>query len=113
MKYTKDPSGGVIRDDGALIPNDPLNADWQTFIAWVNAGNKPADQPAPALTNAQLLNMAQAQTLLDKSDVTLIRCFEHGVAVPQAWIDWRASLRPIAKTGTGTISAAPAYPAGT
>ena len=41
--------GCVRREvDGAIIPADPLNADWQTYRAWVEAGNDPRDPPAPA-----------------------------------------------------------------
>lgn len=42
----------VIREsDGAFIPDDPGNRDWQTYQAWLKAGNT-AD-PVPSATLAQ------------------------------------------------------------
>lgn len=44
--YRINPHGGVIRlGDGAAIPADPRNADWQEYLAWAAAGN--AAQPEP------------------------------------------------------------------
>lgn len=39
---------GIVRAlDGALIPADPGNTDWQAYQAWLEAGNTPADPPTP------------------------------------------------------------------
>jgi hypothetical protein len=41
-------STSVQRDaDHAIIPDDPKNADWQVYQAWIGAGNTP--NPAPAV----------------------------------------------------------------
>jgi hypothetical protein len=34
----------VLREDGAHIPFDPANTDYQEYLKWVAEGNKP--QPA-------------------------------------------------------------------
>jgi hypothetical protein len=56
-----------------------------------------------------------AQTALDKSDVTIIRCYEHAVAVPSEWTAYRAALRAIVAGGstTGALPTMPTYPVGT
>lgn len=44
FKLLKD---GVKREDGANIPNDPRNRDWQEYQDWIALGNTadPEDQP--------------------------------------------------------------------
>lgn len=46
--YKQSVSGGVIRvEDGAHIPSDRSNVDYQAYLAWIAAGNtpQPVDQP--------------------------------------------------------------------
>lgn len=56
---------------------------------------------------------ALAATLLAASDLTILRCYEHGVVVPLEWAEYRATLRVIRDSGTGDFPAMPDYPAGT
>jgi hypothetical protein len=43
-------STSIIREaDGALIPDDPANFDYQTYLAWVAAGNTPDPAPPPTM----------------------------------------------------------------
>ncbi len=48
--FTGGASATLVRreSDGAMIPADPLNTDWQAYQAWLKAGNAPADLAAPA-----------------------------------------------------------------
>lgn len=40
--YTLMSNGGVIRQsDGAEIPPDPKNRDWQQYQEWLAEGNEP------------------------------------------------------------------------
>ena len=39
----------VQRQDGAIIPFDPANTDYQAYLAWLAEGNEPL--PADEVTN--------------------------------------------------------------
>ncbi|MBB2999638.1 hypothetical protein FHX57_001969 [Paraburkholderia tropica] len=84
-------------------------------------------QPTEAQMEAALPEMVAAQALagfqqdalaaIAKSDITLLRCIEHGVSIPAEWVTYRAALRVIisAPAGTTTITGLPtrpAYPSG-
>ena len=62
----------------------------------------PAQQPAEA-----------AHQALAASDRVIIRCYEHGVAVPAEWQTYRAALRSCITSNTGPLPTQPAFPAGT
>ena len=45
-QLTNNPNA-VLRSDGWSIPSDPANADYQEYLRWLEAGNKP-QEPAHA-----------------------------------------------------------------
>lgn len=60
--------------------------------------------------NAKVALIAQAQSALDASDITFIRCVEEGLTWPQEWKEYRTALRAMVSTGAGTMPARPAWP---
>lgn len=58
MSIYKYRPGGVVRiSDGALIPDDPTNADWRAYCEWVAAGGETA--PAYSLDDAKALKLVE------------------------------------------------------
>lgn len=115
MEYQLTNGPQIIRTtDGATIGADPANSDYQAYLEWLAAGNKP--DPA-AVVSAWPAHRAAALESLQQSDITMLRCFENQVSAPAEWIAYRNSLRAImnAPTGDATqpLPAKPAYPAGT
>lgn len=114
---------------GCRLPADAVaidDADRRALLADQSAGklidfsgSAPDSVNRAAPTNAQLWSshQAQAKAALDASDITVLRCVEHGVAVPAEWATYRADLRAIVSASTGDatqpLPTRPAYPAGT
>lgn len=64
--YTLTDTTTIKRDaDGAMIPADPANRDYQEYLAWVAAGNTPAQVPGPTLAQVTATLEAATQAYLD------------------------------------------------
>ena len=51
----------VMRSDGAVIPSDPRNADWQDYQAWLGVGNVPTPVPPPTLAQQAIAQYKSGQ----------------------------------------------------
>lgn len=80
-KYKLSPKGrdsGVIREDGASIPNEPMNRHWQEYLQWEADGNT----PDPAYTQAQLNERAAAEQ--KAQDNIIIKQHQRKLAIQEA-----------------------------
>jgi len=55
---TASPATILRTSDGAFIPTDPANVDYQMYLAWVAAGNTPDAAPAPTLAQQSATMLA-------------------------------------------------------
>jgi hypothetical protein len=51
------PHDSIIQrdEDGAFIPADPDNVDYQDYLAWLDAGNDPTPAQAPETTLPEIV----------------------------------------------------------
>jgi hypothetical protein len=90
-------------------------------IRWEDERAKPtwaAIEAAGATVETQMAAQklaTLAQVAIERSDITVLRSVEHGIAVPSEWQAYRAELRAII-SGTSTATELPSmpdYPEGT
>lgn len=63
-------STSILRSDGATIPDDPSNLDWQEYQAWLAAGNKPAPVPIATYSLAQIVSLRQSYNIANASNIS-------------------------------------------
>lgn len=114
VQYYQDNLGGWhVLDDASFEQLLTKNNPSLTFIKKTQAQY---DAAQAAIAAIPIPIKQQAQIALNKSDITMMRCVEAGIAAPAAWNSYRKALRAIANgidTTSTTLPLQPAYPAGT
>jgi len=84
----------IRKEDGACIPFDPANRDYQEYLAWVAEGN--TAEAADGLTWDSI--RAKRDGILQSTDWTMTT----GASVDQAqWAAYRQNIRDIPQTYSG------------
>ena len=94
MAYTLTRASVHRDEDGAVIPADPNNSDWQAYQAWLSAGNAPAPAAplVPAVptevTNRQARIVLIRRGLIGKVDAALRGADQTVEANAEALASW-------------------------
>jgi len=99
--YTLTSTTTIKRDaDGAMIPSDPANRDYQEYLEWLAAGNMPSPVPVPPVTPQSLVQAVQnhldEQAQAKGYDSILSACSYAAApnvfqAEGQSFLNWRAA----------------------
>lgn len=108
----------VERSGGRVVESAEIATDITLVQTVTPDGVLVYRQPAqPTLEQRWASLQSDARSALAESDITVLRCAEAGVPVPQAWRDYRAALRLIVSSAVGDpdvgLPPRPDYPPGT
>ena len=103
---------------GQYHDSDPIttitaNSVTQRFPALTYTAQQLADNAAAAAAATLAANKISAIASLQKSDVTLLRCLENGIPIPDTWVQYRKALRALIGGASSILPTTPTYPVGT
>lgn len=79
-----DDTSRILRVDGATIPNDPENADWAAYQAWLSDGNAPDPADPEPVVYAPLTRQAFFRTLFTELGMTRATLETAAGSIPDA-----------------------------
>lgn len=93
MNYKLTNTTSILRNDGAFIPADPTNVDYQQYEVWVKEGNQPLPADAPVVTKPKSVTMRQARLALLEAGYyssvqTAINSIEDPILKQASQIEW-------------------------
>jgi hypothetical protein len=122
--YSKETRGFYEEGGAVAVPVDAIEVTYEQrddllkqesmggYIGF-NEEGQPAivDRPPPSEEEKKTINNALALIELQKSDTTVLRCYELGIPVPSEWVEYRQGLRD---SFSGDVSKfkKPEYPKG-
>ena len=92
-----------VEPHGVAIFNDCMAGKWGAIAPYV--------APVPSAAQLWATYQWRAQDALSKSDSTVLRCVESGIAVPLEWATYRKQLRAIGSASPGPVPPLPTRPA--
>ena len=115
ITYSLSATSTILRSDGASIPPDPLNTDYQAYLSWVAAGNTAAPYVVPAPKVSDYEEAVQAvvdnyAVLKGYQDGTTMASYSTSTVTAwateaQKFVQWRDQCFTVAYTALQAVNA--------